>query len=147
MCLAALAIAESSRRHSRISLVCKPVVSAFWLPFGAPEPGAPPCMRHRFFPATAGERQGVPARDFAPHRMLSRIAVVLRKCVCSGLSVTAGPNSHPRRANHRRTDRAVRVRLLAGLHVTDYRLASGLNGYMLHRDLLLALAPVFVERF
>jgi hypothetical protein len=46
-------------------------------------------MRQRFFPVTAGERQGVPARVFAPQRMLARAAAVLRKCVNWRLAVIA----------------------------------------------------------
>jgi hypothetical protein len=45
---------------------------------GAPDPAAPPCMRHRFLLATAGDLQGLPERDFAPQRRLPSIGPVLR---------------------------------------------------------------------
>jgi hypothetical protein len=51
---------------------------ALLLPSGAPDPGAPPCMRQRFFPATAGDLQGWPLRVVAPQRRLACIAVVFR---------------------------------------------------------------------
>ena len=47
-------------------------------PIGAPEPFAPPCMRHRFLPPTAGERQGRPLRVCAPQRRLASMGSVLR---------------------------------------------------------------------
>jgi hypothetical protein len=53
-------------------------LSAFLLPRGAPDPAAPPCIRHRFLPATAGDLQGLPERDFAPQRRLPSIGPVLR---------------------------------------------------------------------
>jgi hypothetical protein len=37
-------------------------------------------MRHRFFPVTAGERQGLPERVLAPQRRLASIAAVFRLC-------------------------------------------------------------------
>ena len=49
---------------------------ALRLPLGGPDPGAPPCMRQRFLPRTAGERQAPPERILAPHRGLARIASV-----------------------------------------------------------------------
>jgi len=48
-------------------------LSAFLLPHGAPDPGAPPCIRQRRLPLTAGDRQGRPERVFAPQRKLARI--------------------------------------------------------------------------
>jgi hypothetical protein len=48
------------------------------LRLGAPEPGAPPCMRQRFFPLTAGDLQGLPDRVLAPQRGLASIGPVLR---------------------------------------------------------------------
>jgi hypothetical protein len=41
---------------------------AFWFCFGAPEPDAPPCIRQRFLPDTASDRQGPPKRVLAPQR-------------------------------------------------------------------------------
>src|SRR4029453_953982 len=42
------------------------------IPRPLPDPCAPPCIRHLLFPATAGDRQGVPARVLAPHRVALR---------------------------------------------------------------------------
>jgi hypothetical protein len=41
---------------------------AFWLPIGAPLPGAPPCILQQRFPRTAGDRHGFPLRVLAWHR-------------------------------------------------------------------------------
>jgi hypothetical protein len=60
------------------SLVNRPCWRAFWFALGAPDPGAPPCMRQRFLPRTAGERHKPPERIFAPQRGLARIGPVLR---------------------------------------------------------------------
>ena len=58
-----------SRRRSSMALrVYNPCFSAFVLPRGAPVPGAPPCIQHRFFPRTGAARQGLPDLVFAPHR-------------------------------------------------------------------------------
>jgi hypothetical protein len=45
---------------------------------GGPDPGAPPCMRQRFLPRTAGERHKPPERILAPQRGLASIGAVLR---------------------------------------------------------------------
>jgi hypothetical protein len=37
-------------------------------PSGAPLPAAPPCILHRAFPRTAGDRHGLPFRVRAKHR-------------------------------------------------------------------------------
>ena len=37
-------------------------------PVGPPEPGAPPCMRQRLLPVTAGDWHGLPERVLAPQR-------------------------------------------------------------------------------
>jgi hypothetical protein len=47
--------ARKRRRSSTASRVYRPCFSAFLLPRGAPDPGAPPCIRQRFFPLTAGD--------------------------------------------------------------------------------------------
>ena len=60
------------------SRVCRPCLSAFLLPRGAPEPGAPPCIRHRYFPFTAGDMQDLPERVLAPQRRLDSIGPILR---------------------------------------------------------------------
>jgi hypothetical protein len=59
-------------------LVNKPCWRAFWFALGAPDFGAPPCMRQRFLPRTAGERHAPPERIFAPQRGLATIGPVLR---------------------------------------------------------------------
>ena len=56
------------------SWVKPPCFRALLLPRGAPDPGAPPYMRHRFFPLTAGDMQALPERVFAPQRRLVSIA-------------------------------------------------------------------------
>ena len=61
-------------RRSRSSLVYQPCFKALRFPTGAPEPGAPPCIRQRFFPLTAGERHAFPERVLAPQRGLWPIA-------------------------------------------------------------------------
>jgi hypothetical protein len=45
---------------------------------GAPEFGAPPCIRHRRLPRTDGERHDPPRRVLAPQRGLVRIGPVWR---------------------------------------------------------------------
>src|SRR5258708_2514894 len=70
--------ARSCRRSAITSRVKNPCLSAFLLPRGAPDPGAPPCMRQRFLPLTAGDRQGLPERVLAPQRWLESIGPVLR---------------------------------------------------------------------
>lgn len=54
---------------------------AFLLPRGAPDPGAPPCIRQRRLPLTAGDLHGLPERVLAPQRGLDSIALVLRRCL------------------------------------------------------------------
>ena len=53
-------------------------LNAFLLPRGAPDPGAPPCIRQRLLPATAGDLQGSPDRVLAPQRGLESIGPMLR---------------------------------------------------------------------
>ncbi len=76
---------RASRKSSRIaarfckaSFVKAPCLRALLLPSGAPDPLAPPCIRQRLPPLTAGERQEVPFRVFAPQRRLESIGSVLR---------------------------------------------------------------------
>src|SRR5262245_30083652 len=47
------------------SFVSSPCLRAFVFPIGAPDPTAPPCMRQRFLPCTAGDLQGAPERVLA----------------------------------------------------------------------------------
>src|ERR1035437_6254157 len=56
---------------SRSSIACcvnRPCLRAFWFCFGAPEPGAPRCIRQRFLPDTTGDRQEPPKRVLADCR-------------------------------------------------------------------------------
>ena len=71
--------ARTCRYTARASRVYCPCFKAFLLPRGAPEPGAPPCIRHRLFPFTAGDLQGSPERVLAPQRGLDNIGAVLRQ--------------------------------------------------------------------
>ena len=64
-CLKRLRSSFNSARASRVYIPC---FSAFLLLSGAPEPGAPPCIRHRLFPLTAGDLHGFPERVLAPQR-------------------------------------------------------------------------------
>ena len=69
---------EVRRRSAFLSRVNRPCLSAFLFPSGAPDPGAPPCIRQRRFPLTAGDRQNPPRRFRAPQRGLESIGSVLR---------------------------------------------------------------------
>jgi hypothetical protein len=69
---------QLTRRSAIASRVKSLLFNAFWFPIGAPDPAAPPCMRQRLLPLTAGAMQGLPERVFAPHRRLERIGPVLR---------------------------------------------------------------------
>ena len=71
-------IALISRRISLLLAEYQPCLSALVFPDCPPEPCAPPCMRHRALPETAGDLQGAPLRVFAPHRGLAIIGPVLR---------------------------------------------------------------------
>ena len=70
---------RSNFNSAKASRVYWPCFSAFLLPGGAPEPGAPPCIRQRLFPRTAGDLQGLPERVLAPQRGLDNIGPVLRR--------------------------------------------------------------------
>jgi hypothetical protein len=63
-------------RSAIAPLVNSPCLRAFPFPLGAPEPAAPPCMRQRVLPCTAGERQAPPERVLAPQRGLASIGPV-----------------------------------------------------------------------
>jgi hypothetical protein len=65
----------------RSAIACpvnRPCWRAFWFPLRALDPGAPPCMRQRLLPRTAGERHDPPERIFAPQRGLASMGPVLR---------------------------------------------------------------------
>jgi hypothetical protein len=70
-----------------LGLACvEPVRDCILVPAWGTDPAAPPCMRHRVFPPTAGAMQGLPERVFAPQRRLASIGPVLRLCVAIGFS-------------------------------------------------------------
>ena len=69
---------RTRRRSAFLSRVKRPCLSAFLFPRGAPDPGAPPCIRQRLFPLTAGDRQNPPRLFRAPQRGLASIGSVLR---------------------------------------------------------------------
>jgi hypothetical protein len=69
---------RTRRSSARAARVYRPCFSAFLLPRGAPEPGAPPCIRHRAFPLTAGAMHGLPERVLAPQRGLESIGPTLQ---------------------------------------------------------------------
>ena len=66
------------RRSAILSRVKRPCLTAFLFPSGAPDPGAPPCMRQRRLPLTAGDLQEPPERVRAPQRILDSIRRTLR---------------------------------------------------------------------
>lgn len=68
------------RRMASRSAVYRPVFRALLFFFGAPDPCAPPCMRQRRRPDTAGERHAPPARVRAPHLGLTIMGPTLRAC-------------------------------------------------------------------
>jgi len=70
--------AADEKRSAIASLVNRPCLRAFWFALGAPDPCAPPCMRQRFLPCTAGERHAPAQRVLAPQRGLASIGPVLR---------------------------------------------------------------------
>lgn len=66
------------RRMASRSAVYRPAFRALPFPLGAPEPVAPPCMRQRRRPDTAGDRHAPPARVRAPHLALAIMGPTLR---------------------------------------------------------------------
>jgi hypothetical protein len=71
--------ARTCLRSSMAAFLYRPCLSAFSFPLGAPDPGAPPCIRHRRRPRTAGDLQGLSDRVRAPQRGLASIGAVLRR--------------------------------------------------------------------
>ena len=51
-------------RSAKASRVYHPFFCAFLLPRGAPDPGAPPCIRQRRFPRTAAEHKEPPTASW-----------------------------------------------------------------------------------
>ncbi|MGY4291300.1 hypothetical protein ACVWXO_010566 [Bradyrhizobium sp. LM2.7] len=70
--------ARTALRSATASLVKRPCLRAFRFPLGAPHLAAPPCIRQRVLPCTAGAQHAPPSRVLAPQRGLARIAAVLR---------------------------------------------------------------------
>lgn len=64
-------------RSTIASLVNRPCLRAFLFAFGAPDPFAPPCMRQRRLPRTAGARHAPLERVLAPQRGLTSIGLVV----------------------------------------------------------------------
>jgi hypothetical protein len=95
------------------SAVYMPAFRALPFPLGAPEPRAPPCMRQRRRPDTAGERHAPPARVLAPHLSLAIMGPTLR--ACRSVTILA-----PVRVRVRRT-----VRLTGVAHVRTCRQRLG----------------------
>jgi hypothetical protein len=94
------------------------------LPMGAPLPAAPPCILHRRFPRTAGDRHEFPLRVWAPQRGAWFICNSAR-CITS-LCFFGAPT--PRRDG------------------TDDRLPTSVDVDMFNRNLLLTLAAVAIKR-
>ena len=96
------------------------------LPIGAPLPGAPPCILHRRFPRTAGDRHGFPRRVLAPQWD----ARFMGNCSCCiALFLQFLIIRRPRGDG------------------TDNRLSAGVNMDMLDCDALLPLAAPAIEGF
>jgi hypothetical protein len=128
-------------------------ISAFWLPRGAPDPGAPPCIRKRLLPGTAGDMQGLPERVFAPQRGLDSIGPVLRgwSPVIWLTCVLAEPEKtrvHLRSASEIAAHSVVpRGLACSPRHVAHDCLAAFADADMLDCDLLFAPGAVAFKRF
>lgn len=153
--------ARSCRRSWMASRVYRPCLSAFLLPRGAPDPGAPPCMRQRFLPLTAGDLQGLPDRVLAPQRRLESIGAVLRGWLPASIFSNAPVcRRHPLRLvnychgglmgignSSQRFLSLLRRSLACGLgHVAHDRLTAFADRYVLDGDLLLAPGAVALQR-
>jgi hypothetical protein len=130
------------------------------LPRGAPDPGAPPCIRQRLFPLTAGDIHGLPERVLAPQRGLESIGPVLRGWLVvilfylrvrgsgtgSGSLMTllgacgAQYGHYPHTLLRRRF---LRRRII----VPGNRLAAIVDRHILRCGLLLVASPVALKRF
>src|SRR6476469_1048840 len=78
-------------RSAIASRVYFPCFRALRLPRGAPDPGAPPCIRQRFLPWTAGDPHGFPERVLAPQRGQESIGPVLRLLIARLIHVAHEP--------------------------------------------------------
>src|SRR5688500_8988501 len=105
-------------------------------PSGAPLPFAPPCMRQRRRPFTAGDWQGVPVRVLAPHRSAWRIFESRRTLIsvwCMGSSKLFSAIPHPL--------------LIAGTAENGLCTLVKVHVLVLDDDLLNTAAPDLVEAF
>lgn len=121
--LASRMIVVTSRRRSMASAVNRPCRRAFLFPFGAPV-DSPPCNRHLPF-AIAADRQGAPARVFAPQGRRGGVGDPFFMGLFSIFSPT------PTRS---------------GFNKADDGLPAGVDVNMFNRNLLLAFAPMPVQR-
>ena len=96
------------------------------MPMGAPLPAAPPCIRHRRFPRTAGDWHGFPLRVRAPQRA-ARVVGNLSCCIGLYLEFLLGSAS--------------------GGDGTHDCLATGIDSDMLDGNPLLTFAAVSIEGF
>ena len=119
--------AARSRRSATAPALYRPCLRALALPIGAPGE-APPCIRQRPF-AIAGDWHGVSARVRAWQRGLRCMGNLL----CMGLILKTVAIPTPRLTG-------------CGDHA-DHGLPAGVDVDVFHRDLLLALAAVTIERF
>ena len=91
-------IPQPPTRGDRVGGVAAMLVVAVARPLGSPDPCAPPCIRQRLLPVTAGDRHGFPDRVLAPHR------AACRRCCgswvgCMGSSVISRPSPPGRSAS------------------------------------------------
>jgi len=93
------------------------------LPMGAPLPAAPPCIRHRRFPRTAGDWHGFRSGSGHPHRG-ARFMGSFSRCASPLLSAPTSRGDG-----------------------TYDRLSAGMDVDVLDSDVLLTLAAVTVEGF
>ena len=85
----------ASRRSTSDSAERPPCLKAFRLPGDAPLPAAPPCIRHRRLPRTAGDRHGLPDRVRAPQRQARFMRDTAARCMGSSVASCSTPPSPP----------------------------------------------------
>src|SRR6202040_1911385 len=95
-------------------------------PFGAPLPAAPPCIRQRVLPATAGDWHGVPLLVCARQRGARRKRDGSRVFRCMGLSSVFVIIPPPSGLAHRAND----------------WLPAGVDVHVLDRNFLLPLSSI-----
>ncbi len=119
-------INAARRLRSSIASKVKPPCRYFPLrfPFGAPLPAAPPCIRQRVLPATAGDWHGVPRRVRARQRGARRkregSRVFRRMGLSSVFVIIPPPSSLAHRANDR-LSAGVDVHVLDGNFLLPHR--------------------------